>query len=409
MDTTQQSNEAGAGVPQTPFEKWEAAFRATHGRTPSAFEAYIGGVNANPPTMVANPAPMGSTAHLPRPALESVWQHRKGPEYTVLLVTSEPDPERADKFPVTVIYRAADGRIWPRLLPSFLESFDLAHNAPPQKTKESDADVQNARRTVEHIGEDELVAMVRMLGYTVVPAWSPGKSDVLRGCIDASLDRAATALRNAGGIEEANDATRLEYLRCNLILPDEEPAATGWLVRGESTHLYVDSASKPNFALINGHDKVVSIEPRYATPPARPAWAPSLTNDWSAAAYRQAVKAFDAREGRRPEVREIGAFCDGFGAAIAAARALLFAGPNCNEASRADMREAFSDLGYKDDVWPVWRDACHWQVTDSARKERDFLSAPERSAIEEAILCLVQSELQSDADALSNLLTRTQQ
>jgi len=39
----------------------------------------------------------------------------------------------------------------------------------------------------------------------------------------------------------------------------------GWLVRGESTYLYIDSPDKPNFVLINGSDPVVSIEPRFAT------------------------------------------------------------------------------------------------------------------------------------------------
>jgi hypothetical protein len=46
----------------------------------------------------------------------------------------------------------------------------------------------------------------------------------------------------------------------------------GWLVRGESTHLYFDASNKPGFVVINGNDPVVSIEPHYAAPtaPAQP-------------------------------------------------------------------------------------------------------------------------------------------
>ena len=43
-----------------------------------------------------------------------------------------------------------------------------------------------------------------------------------------------------------------------------KPDIVGWLVRGESTYLYVDSPERPNFVFINGSDKVVSIEPRFA-------------------------------------------------------------------------------------------------------------------------------------------------
>ena len=42
-----------------------------------------------------------------------------------------------------------------------------------------------------------------------------------------------------------------------------ERQPVGWLVRGEKTYLYVDSAQKPGFVYINGTDPVVSIEPRY--------------------------------------------------------------------------------------------------------------------------------------------------
>jgi hypothetical protein len=56
------------------------------------------------------------------PAIGSRWKHKNGNVYKVLLVTSEPDPEKADKFPVTVIYQGPDWRIWPRRLDSWYAS-----------------------------------------------------------------------------------------------------------------------------------------------------------------------------------------------------------------------------------------------------------------------------------------------
>jgi hypothetical protein len=57
---------------------------------------------------------------LPRPELFSTWTHKNGNTYTVLHVTSEPDPEKSEKYPVTVIYEGPDGRTWPRTLVNFL-------------------------------------------------------------------------------------------------------------------------------------------------------------------------------------------------------------------------------------------------------------------------------------------------
>jgi len=51
------------------------------------------------------------------------WRHSKGGIYTVILVTSEPDGEKADKFPRSVVYRAEDGRTWTRTLESWYKSF----------------------------------------------------------------------------------------------------------------------------------------------------------------------------------------------------------------------------------------------------------------------------------------------
>ena len=59
------------------------------------------------------------------PEVGSIWKHRKGDYYTVRGMTSQPDPEKADKFPRTVFYQGADGRRWTRTLESWMESFKL--------------------------------------------------------------------------------------------------------------------------------------------------------------------------------------------------------------------------------------------------------------------------------------------
>jgi len=61
----------------------------------------------------------------PRPAAGQQWKHRKGHVYTVIGVTNEPSEEKAHKFPVTVFYRAPDGRVWSRKLDSWMRSFTL--------------------------------------------------------------------------------------------------------------------------------------------------------------------------------------------------------------------------------------------------------------------------------------------
>jgi hypothetical protein len=59
------------------------------------------------------------------PEVGSIWQHRKGDYYTVRGMTSQPDPEKADKFPRTVFYQGPDGRRWTRTLESWMDSFKL--------------------------------------------------------------------------------------------------------------------------------------------------------------------------------------------------------------------------------------------------------------------------------------------
>lgn len=59
------------------------------------------------------------------PIRGSQWKHHKGGIYTVLLVTSEPGEDKADKFPRSVVYRGEDDRVWTRTLESWYESFKL--------------------------------------------------------------------------------------------------------------------------------------------------------------------------------------------------------------------------------------------------------------------------------------------
>lgn len=64
------------------------------------------------------------------PEIGSCWTHRKGAEYMVLGITSEPEPHKAEKFPRTVYYMAqADGRCWTRTLKSWYGSFTFARSA----------------------------------------------------------------------------------------------------------------------------------------------------------------------------------------------------------------------------------------------------------------------------------------
>ena len=67
-----------------------------------------------------------------RPEKGQVWKHRKGALYTVEGVTSTPDEDRAEKFPVTIFYRDEQGRLWSRTLVSWFGSFEFfAHPSKP--------------------------------------------------------------------------------------------------------------------------------------------------------------------------------------------------------------------------------------------------------------------------------------
>lgn len=92
--------------------------------------AALNGNGAEPLAIVAS-APRAPLASHRRPRPASSWQHHSGAVYTVFGVTSEPDAHKAEEFPVTVFYLASDGRLWSRKLASFLKSFTLLRDAPP--------------------------------------------------------------------------------------------------------------------------------------------------------------------------------------------------------------------------------------------------------------------------------------
>jgi hypothetical protein len=60
----------------------------------------------------------------PIPEEGTRWLHVSGEAtYTVILVTSKPEEDKADKFPRSVVYRGDDGRTWTRTLDSWYKSF----------------------------------------------------------------------------------------------------------------------------------------------------------------------------------------------------------------------------------------------------------------------------------------------
>ncbi len=46
---------------------------------------------------------------------KSLWRHTNGNVYTVLMIANE-FTENPDKYPVTVVYQGANGRVWCRPL-----------------------------------------------------------------------------------------------------------------------------------------------------------------------------------------------------------------------------------------------------------------------------------------------------
>lgn len=49
----------------------------------------------------------------------SHWRHRNGNDYWVVLIANR-DSTRPDEFPITVVYRGSNQRIWAKPLDDFL-------------------------------------------------------------------------------------------------------------------------------------------------------------------------------------------------------------------------------------------------------------------------------------------------
>ncbi len=102
------------GFSQSALQKWESGTRpmsqALFALYVKAVQDYVDAKNPNFNT---------------RPAEGSVWTHRKSDyDYTVVLVTSQPDKAQAEQHPVQVIYRSATtGKTWARGLVAFHQAF----------------------------------------------------------------------------------------------------------------------------------------------------------------------------------------------------------------------------------------------------------------------------------------------
>lgn len=58
------------------------------------------------------------------PELNSKWEHYNGNLYEVILIANE-YTEYPDKYPITVVYKGNNGRIWCRPLTKWFDSFTL--------------------------------------------------------------------------------------------------------------------------------------------------------------------------------------------------------------------------------------------------------------------------------------------
>ena len=58
---------------------------------------------------------------LEKPGVGSPWIHTNGNRYTVLMLTNE-HTEHPDRYPVTVVYKGENGRIWSKSLADWYQS-----------------------------------------------------------------------------------------------------------------------------------------------------------------------------------------------------------------------------------------------------------------------------------------------
>ena len=63
---------------------------------------------------------MGETQNTKIPAIKSKWRHTNGIKYKVIAIANE---ENTEKYPITVVYKGKNGKIWSRLLTDWHRSF----------------------------------------------------------------------------------------------------------------------------------------------------------------------------------------------------------------------------------------------------------------------------------------------
>lgn len=62
------------------------------------------------------------------PQIGSIWEHKNGNLYRVLLVTNTESTNK--KYPVTIVYRGANGNLWTKSLDKFLEKMVQVQEKP---------------------------------------------------------------------------------------------------------------------------------------------------------------------------------------------------------------------------------------------------------------------------------------
>ena len=64
------------------------------------------------------------------PKAESIWRHKNGNEYRVLLIANG-DSSQANRYPPTVVYQGSNGKVWSRAVSDWARSMTfIASNGP---------------------------------------------------------------------------------------------------------------------------------------------------------------------------------------------------------------------------------------------------------------------------------------
>lgn len=112
-------------------------------------------------------------------------------------------------------------------------------------------------------GTARLVDDLAASAQPVAPVAAPGEPSNLASVFQEFIYRVVSQVpfEHAAWANERAAALMQEIKR---LTSQAEREPVGWFVQGENTYLYTNVPEKPNFACINGGDKVICIEPRYA-------------------------------------------------------------------------------------------------------------------------------------------------